>query len=159
MLDIWSNITSSEVYASSDLHAGILSVGIVWMKYFLVNTNAAHGCHEQMLETRRVTAYCDPWKFQINRISEGDHVFLYYSGHGICAYGIASGGLIVEDHDCDGTAGEKYSMNLDAFELFDPVIDAKTCKKIAKFNGLQLRLTCAELNPEHGERLVQGVLI
>ncbi|MEE9356273.1 MAG: hypothetical protein V3U75_11840 [Methylococcaceae bacterium] len=107
-----------------------------------------------MLESKRVTAYCDPWKFQINKINAGDHVFLYYSGHGICAYGIAAGDLIVEDHEGCG----KHSMDLDAFKLFDPVIDAKTCKKIAKFNGLQLRLTCTELNSEHGERLVQGLV-
>lgn len=131
------------------------------MNYFLVNTNAAHGiaCHERMLESQRVIAYCGRWKHKIKRIIYGDHVLLYHSEHGICAHGIASGALIVEKHDgCEEQNGERYSMNLNAFKLVDPVIDAKTCSKIAKFNGLQFRPTLSKLNPEHGERLVHEIL-
>jgi hypothetical protein len=42
-----------------------------------------------MLENRKVAAYFDPWKLHITRIQPGDKVFLYRSGTGIVATGVA----------------------------------------------------------------------
>ena len=59
----------------------------------MVNNNFSRdkNSHNQMLEEWKVAAYYDPWKYFIEKISNGDIVFLYQSGHGIVAYGYADG--------------------------------------------------------------------
>ncbi|MGA3027308.1 MAG: hypothetical protein ABSF98_21320 [Bryobacteraceae bacterium] len=62
---------------------------------FILNTNFSNDPtdHEDMLAHQKAAAYHAPWKFKVQQLSKGDLVFLYQSGVGIVAMGIASGAL------------------------------------------------------------------
>jgi predicted transcriptional regulator len=68
------------------------------VSYFLLNTNKTNSIfdHELILEQGIAAAFEDGYIGKINRIKKDDVVFLYESGSGIVAYGIASGQNIDE---------------------------------------------------------------
>jgi|ERR1039457_111464 predicted DNA binding CopG/RHH family protein len=107
-------------------------------KFFILNTNKRHDLdtHVDMVENGNAAAFCDPWKFQINRIKPKDVVFLYENGVGIVGVGIASGK--VEKLEYDGISEDEYRQKLNNYKKVTP-INARDIKKIIGSNLVFLR--------------------
>lgn len=101
--------------------------------YFILNTNKSNDLetHKAMLENGAASAFCDPWKFQIERLQPGDKVFLYESGTGIVATGTVEGEL--EKLDYEGKAEEEYRKKLSPFKKVKP-LTAKEIKQLINAN-------------------------
>jgi hypothetical protein len=108
------------------------------VRFFILNTNKRHDLktHQDMVENGIAAAFCDPWKFQINRIKPNDVVFLYENGSGIGGFGIASGD--VEKLEYDGEPEEAYRQRLLSYKKVPP-LNAKEIKKIIGSNLIFLR--------------------
>ena len=97
--------------------------------FYILNTNKTNDLetHEDMLKNGVAAAFCDPWKFNIERLKKGDVVFLYESGTGIVATGKASGKVEKSDHE--GVKDDAYHQKLDDFRKVKP-LSAKEIKKV-----------------------------
>jgi hypothetical protein len=100
------------------------------VNYHLFNTNKGNDSPDgiRMLKENIVSAFYDPWKFEINKINKDDIVFLYENGVGIIAYGKASGETIITDRN--GDKDEMHYQNLNNFTILDKAIKASQIKKI-----------------------------
>ncbi|MBK1718138.1 hypothetical protein [Thiocystis violacea] len=98
-------------------------------RYHLLNTNKGNNVHdhEMMLRDGVAAAFYDPWKHNINRIAEGDVVFLYENGRGIVAYGRGTGSTQTADHE--GDKDECHFQELSGFRLLEPPLSAAEIKK------------------------------
>lgn len=119
--------------------------------YYLLNTNIRRSpaSHEDMLANEKAAAYSTPWKFKIERLNRGDVVFLYQSGRGIVAIGIASGTLDKRE--------EEYSMKLNRFYLLANPISAAEVKEVTG-NNYSFQGTMFSLGDEGGQRLHQHIV-
>lgn len=127
--------------------------------FYVLNTNISHNTEDDrsMLENQRAAAFFDPWKHKIERLSKGDVVFLYRSGTGIVAVGIASGEL--EKRPYGGNpehVDEEYSMRLNRFRLVEPAISAAEIKEVTGVNHRFLG-TMFSLDTEAGSKLHKHV--
>ena len=93
-------------------------------KIYIINTNFNNdrSCEQDMLQKAKCSVYCDPWKYYIDEIGCNDIVFLYKSGVGIIARGVATG--IVEKVDYNGIEDDEYYMYLDRFEILQKPLEA-----------------------------------
>jgi hypothetical protein len=126
--------------------------------FYVVNTNWNNepGDDAAMLREKKVAAFFAPWKFKIDRLRRGDHVFLYRSGTGVIAVGTADGR--VRKAAYQGKAehkGEEYSMGLLDFGLVDPPLTPAEVKTIASNPSLVFRQTMFSLDPDGGSKLHQ----
>ena len=80
----------------------------VRLRFFILNTNKRHDedSHRDMVTNGVAAAFCDPWKYQIERIKEGSVVFLYENGVGIVGTGVAP--REVEKVEYHGVAEDAY---------------------------------------------------
>ena len=106
-------------------------------EYFILNTNKTNSKsdHELMINEGIAAAFEDGYIGKIDRIEKGDIVFLYESGHGIIAYGIATGDSIDEEEP------EKYghkSMRYQYLKNFLPKM--KLPSHLTKMPHLRLTL-------------------
>jgi hypothetical protein len=90
------------------------------LKYFVVNTNRRadpSGYDEStMLNQEIVALYFDGYKEKIERLSEGDLVFLYSNKLGIVAYGEVTGKMGVKSYrDMPKFKGQEYYRPLKKF--------------------------------------------
>jgi len=123
--------------------------------YFIVNTNISHGKEddEDMLKGKKAAAFFDPWKKSIRRINPGDKVFLYRSGEGIVARGIAKDRYKKKAyHDDPDYADEEYYVELKDFSLCSPPL---TPSEINEKTGIDYRFmkTCFAIDKESGEKI------
>jgi hypothetical protein len=105
--------------------------------FYILNTNFRNqpDDHEDMIQNRKAAAYFSPWKYKIARIAKGDTVFLYQSGVGIVAMGLASGKLNKAAYHGDTKHNEEeYSMILERFQRVDPPVSAAKIKEITRTN-------------------------
>ncbi len=123
------------------------------LRYFLLNTNwnNSQRDHYSILEGEEASAFYSPAKKNIDYLREGDCVFLYQSGKGICAYGFADKELIKRDHE--GNTNECHSRKLSEFKRIKKPITAKACKDATKSN-LVFRNTMSQLTKSQGEALI-----
>lgn len=107
--------------------------------FHVLNTNKRHSIedHEKMLEDGIAAAFYDPWKYNINRISKDDVVFLYENGIGIVAYGKGTGDTLIMDHD--GDKDECHYQKLKDFIVLKQPFAASEIKKILGRNVVFLR--------------------
>jgi len=126
------------------------------IRYFLLNTNYNNtpSDHFLMLKNGEAAAFYPGWKENIERLREGDIIFLYHSGHGICGYGSAGSKLNITDHQ--GDKNERYSRVLNNFVSNFKPITAKTCKDITKSN-FNFRITMSRLTKEQGDAIVKKI--
>lgn len=119
--------------------------------YYLLNTNIRRSpaSHEDMLTNEKAAAYSTPWKFKIERLNRGDVVFLYQSGCGVVAVGIASGKLDPSE--------EEYSMKLNRFHRLATPISAAEVKEVTG-NNYSFMGTMFSLGDEGGQRLHQHIV-
>lgn len=93
---------------------------------FVVNTSGK----TEMIDEQKAAAYYPGWREKIQRLQKGDYVFLYHSGAGIVAYGIADG--VLRKKDCDGHKDYEYYMHLNDFKKLQKPITANEMKVLAK---------------------------
>jgi hypothetical protein len=98
-------------------------------KFYLLNTNRANGHddHDWMLTHGYAAAFYEPWTQNIDRIRDGDVVFLYANGIGIVGYGIGTGQIEKQDHG--GTRDACHYQKLNQFKKLENPITAANIKK------------------------------
>lgn len=99
-------------------------------KYFLLNTNKAHDYrdHEYMLSKQRAATFEVDYMEKINKIKKDDIVFLYESGNGIVAYGVADGQPMNDSHN--GIADRTRYQTLLNFKKLTKPLSAREIKLI-----------------------------
>jgi len=107
--------------------------------FHILNTNKGNSDedHDKMIEGGVAAAFYDPWKYNIDRIKEGDFVFLYENGVGVVAFGNGSGKTLVRDHE--GKKDECHYQILRDFNKLSVPINAREIKKILNRNVVFLR--------------------
>jgi len=123
--------------------------------YYILNTNIQSGDidEREMLEHSKAAAYFDPWKNKIKNLSKGDTVFLYRSGKGIIAMGIATGDVKVKNYrDEEKYQNEEYYQKLNNFMILKKPITASDIKQIGKSNFVFMQ-TLFALDSETGNAL------
>ena len=123
--------------------------------YYIVNTNYRNDIkdHEMMLKERIAAAFFTPWKEKIARISKGDIVFLYQSGVGIVAFGVANGKLQKRAYQGDPEhEDEDFSMPLTKFELVESPMTAPEIKETCGVN-YRFMSTLFSIDAEAGRKL------
>jgi hypothetical protein len=127
--------------------------------YYILNTNYANDPSDDkdMINNQKAAAYFDPWKRNIAKLKKGDTVFLYRSGCGVVARGIASGKLEKKPyHGEERHKDEEYCMRLDKFrKLRSPLAAAK----IKRITGMNYRFmsTMFAADKESGEKLFKHI--
>lgn len=105
--------------------------------FYILNTNYSNDSSDDddMINNQKAAAYFDPWKRNIEKLKKGDKIFLYRSGEGIVAMGIASGKLEKKPwHGEDKHKNEEYCMKLDKFRKLKKPLSASDIKKITGVN-------------------------
>jgi hypothetical protein len=102
--------------------------------YYLLNTNKSRELEEskRMILHGTASAFCDPWKFEIEKIKASDMVFLYENGVGIVGYGKGTGEVFKRDHgnEIDGC----FYQKLQNYKKLDKPVSAKEIKKVLDRN-------------------------
>jgi hypothetical protein len=124
-------------------------------RFFILNTNKRHdvASHRDMVTNGVAAAFCDPGKFQIERIKEGDTVFLYENGVGIVGTGTAPGEVEKADHD--GVAEDAYRQKLKDYKRVKP-LNAREIKKAVGSNLIFLR-TLFKVPAEFGKKIQENM--
>ena len=123
--------------------------------YFIVNTNFSNNKKDDrdMLKEKKAAAFFDPWKKLIKRIQPGDRVFLYRSGTGIVARGIAKSRYKKKAyHDKPKYADEEYYVELKKFRICKSPL---TPSDIIEITGINYRFmkTCFAIAKESGAKV------
>jgi hypothetical protein len=123
--------------------------------YFIVNTNVSHSKKDDrdMLKEKKAAAFFDLWKKLIKRIQPGDRVFLYRSGTGIVARGIAKSRYKKKAyHDNPKYADEEYYVELKKFMICKSPL---TPSRIIEITGINYRFmkTCFAIAKESGAKV------
>jgi hypothetical protein len=107
--------------------------------FHLLNTNSRYDANdtEYMINNGLAAAFYNPWKLNINRIKNGDIVFLYKNGVGIVAYGIGSGITLKEDRY--GDKDECHYQELKDFKTLEKPLNAIEIKKVLGRNVVFLK--------------------
>ena len=123
--------------------------------FYILNTNYRNDPrdHETMLKEHAAAAFFTPWKEKIARIGKGDVVFLYQSGIGIVAVGVADGKLRKRAYQGNPEyENEDYSMHLTRFELVESPMSASEIKEICGVN-YRFMSTLFSIDAEAGKKL------
>lgn len=123
--------------------------------FYILNTNYSNdpADDKDMLENQIATASFEPWKRNIEKLKRGDKIFLYRSGDGIIAKGIATGKLEKKDyHGLKKYKDELYCMKLDKFKKLKKPLPAADIKKITGVN-YRFMSTMFAISKESGENL------
>ena len=122
----WVYKLNGESFIEFDMYSPVEGFISYESNSFVVNTSN----NAEMVAEHKAAAYYPGWREKIQRLQKGDYVFLYQSGQGIVAYGIADG--ILRKKDCDGHKDYEYYMNLDNFKKLSKPITANEMKELAK---------------------------
>lgn len=128
--------------------------------YYILNTNYRNSAsdHDDMLAHKKAAAYFAPWKYKIERLSKGDVVFMYQSGLGIIAVGLASGKLEKRAYqDKPEYPEEEYAMKLNQFRHVDIPITAAEIKGVTEVD-YRFMSTMFAIDAESGKKLYDHIL-
>ncbi len=123
--------------------------------YYIVNTNYRNDPqdHDMMLNEHVAAAFFTPWKEKIARINKGDVVFLYRSGVGVVAVGVANGKLRKRPYQGNPEyPDEDFSMPLSKFELIETPVTAAEIKEICGVN-YRFMSTLFSIDAEAGRKM------
>lgn len=102
----------------------------LYQNCYVVNTNRVH--HEEddkfMISEGVVATFEDGYKEKMEQVKKGDLVFLYRSGEGIVAHGIASGDVLKKDHN--GVPDKTYYQKLSGFVRYEKPLTASEIQRI-----------------------------
>jgi uncharacterized protein YfkK (UPF0435 family) len=123
---------------------------------YILNTNYSNNVQhtEDMLREHKASAYYPGWQEKIEKLQKGDTVFLYKSGTGIIAFGIATGKL--EKQDCDGHPNYESYMKLDKFKKLKKPFSASEMKAVAN-QGFNFRQTMFTISEESRDLLIKEI--
>ncbi|HFJ9318631.1 TPA: hypothetical protein ACGW54_003942 [Bacillus tropicus] len=123
---------------------------------YILNTNYSNNEQhtEDMLREHKAAAYYPGWREKIEKLQKGDTIFLYKSGTGIIAYGIATGKL--EMQDCDGHHNYEYYMKLDKFKKLKKTFAASEMKAVVN-QGFNFRQTMFSISEESRDLLIKEI--
>jgi hypothetical protein len=126
--------------------------------YFVVNTNISNNRKDdkEMLMQKKAAAFFNPWKQAIKRIQPEDRVFLYRSGEGIVARGIAKSRYKKKDYHADPkNADEEYYVELKSFLV---CIHPLPASEIVSLIGINYRFrTCIAVDRESGKKICNEI--
>jgi hypothetical protein len=127
--------------------------------YYMLNTNYSndHSDDADMLKNQKAAAYFDPWKRNISKLKRNDQIFLYRSGTGIVAMGLASGELEKRPYHGDPKhKDEEYCMKLEKFKELKKSLRASDIKRIT---GVDYRFmsTMFALDKDSGDTLLDYI--
>lgn len=124
-------------------------------RFHILNTNKGNNDDDQemMLSTGLAAAFYDPWKLNIDRIADGDYVYLYENKVGVVAYGVGTGNTLIRDHE--GNKDECHYQQLRKFTLLSQPITAGEIKSILDRNVVFLRTMSGM--PD-GQKLLDAIL-
>lgn len=127
--------------------------------YYILNTNHSNDPSDDtdMLKSRKAAAYFDPWKRNISKLRKNDQIFLYRSGTGIVAMGLASGKLEKRPyHGNPKHKDEEYCMKLEKFKELNKPLRASDIKKIT---GVDYRFmsTMFGIDKDSGDKLLDYI--
>ena len=129
------------------------------LQFFILNTNKRYDedSHREMVTNGVAAAFCDPWKFQIERIKEGDVVFLYENGVGIVGTGVAP--HEVEKVEYHGVAEDAYRKKLIDYRRVKPLSAREINREIKKVGGGNLIFlsTLTEVPAEYGQKIQENL--
>lgn len=128
--------------------------------YYIFNTNKANDPldEEDMLNNHKVAAYFEPWKRLVKKIKKGDKLFLYSSGVGIVAIGLATGKVGIKNyHDDPNYPNEEYFMKLERFRKLRTPLSASEIKRITGIN-YRFMSTMFSIDKSSGEKLWDYIL-
>lgn len=126
--------------------------------FYLLNTNYARSRADDadMLMRGKAAAYFDPWKHKIERLEQGDVVFLYRSGEGLVAFGWACGEVDVADYHGDpNAADEEFSMRLEPFVRLPSPMTAREVRLAAE-RSVSFQQTLVRLDADAGRKLLDA---
>lgn len=128
--------------------------------FYILNTNYRNNIkdHDEMVANKKAAAYFSPSKNKIEQLSKGDVVFLYQSGIGIVAVGLANGKL--EKRAYQGKSeypDEEYAMGLYKFKYLDHSITAAEIKEITGVN-YRFMSTMFAIDAESGKKLYDQII-
>jgi len=128
---------------------------------YILNTNyssiSGPSDDKDMIDNQKAAAYFDPWKRNIEKLKKGDKVFLYRSGEGIVAVGIASGKLERKPyHGEEEHKDEEYCMKLDKFKKLKRSLPAAEIKKITGVN-YRFMSTMFAIDKDSGDNLWEHI--
>ena len=131
----------------------------VRLRCFILNTNKRHDedSHRDMVTNGVAAAFCDPWKYQIERIKEGSVVFLYENGVGIVGTGVAP--REVEKVEYHGVAEDAYRKKLIDYRRVKPLNAGEIKREIKKVAGgnLVFLRTLFEVPVEYGQKIQESL--
>ncbi|EIV7688707.1 hypothetical protein MA092_002777 [Salmonella enterica] len=125
-------------------------------EYFILNTNKTNSKsdHELMINEGIAAAFEDGYIGKIDRIKKGDVVFLYESGKGIIACGIATGESIDEEEP------EKYghkSMRYQYLKNFRRLSSPVSAKEVKRIVGRSIPFVQTLASISDGDILYQNL--
>lgn len=123
--------------------------------FYILNTNYSNDPSDDkdMIDNQKAAAYFAPPKRNIAKLKKGDKVFLYRSGKGIVAMGIASGKLEKKPyHGEEKHKDEEYCMRLDKFKKLRQHLPAAEIKRITDTN-YRFMSTMFAIDKNSGDRL------
>lgn len=123
---------------------------------YILNTNFANNAQhtDDMLREHKAAAYYPGWREKIEKLQKGDTVFLYKSGSGIIAFGVASGKVEMQDYD--GYQNYEYYMKLEKFKELKIPFSASDMKTVAN-QGFNFRQTLFSISEECKELLTKEI--
>lgn len=124
---------------------------------YILNTNYTNNknSHNEMLDRKIAAAYVTGWKEKIDKLQEGDKVFLYKSGAGIVALGKVEGKR--KSEEWNGKRDDKYYVSLTEFkDVSSNAISASEMKSI-RGKGYPFITTMYSIDNETCEKLEEMI--
>lgn len=152
----WVYELGGDYYIEFDMYSPVEGFLEYDSSNYVLNTNYSNDpqSHEAMLREHKAAAYIHGWKEKIDKLQKGDTVFLYRSGQGIVAYGIASG--ILETAPCGNEPDGEHFQRLTPFHLLKAPMSAAEMKKVTD-QGFSFRTTMFSISDESRERLLAEI--
>lgn len=124
--------------------------------YYVLNTNIKNNPEnsKEMIREQKAAAYYPGWREIIQKFQKDDTIFLYESGKGIIAYGLADGKL--QKADCDGNPEFEYFMKLNNFVELEKPISAAEMKSITN-RGYFLATTMFPISEEAAKAIIASI--
>lgn len=125
---------------------------------YILNTNYNNNpkSHKEMLSRQIAAAYVSGWKEKIDKLQEGDRVFLYKSGTGIVASGKVRGER--KSEEWYGKEDDKYYVDLEEFkDISDKPITPAKMKEL-RGSSYPFRTTMYSIDDETCKKLEEEVI-
>lgn len=124
---------------------------------YILNTNCSNDpkSHDEMINRKIAAAYVSGWKEKIDKLQDGDNVFLYKSGTGIVAVGQVEGKR--KSEEWNGRKDDKYYVDLKDFKDISCNAISPSEMKDIRGRGYSFRTTMYSVDDETCKKLEEEV--